>query len=241
MNNYDALIEEAEQHADEYEHDLNRPQLAGLLRALARALKAKGPSGKYDDFDGYDGDLPCIFCGRTNPRYGLGYHTTVPERIECHEWFLCAKECQRQRQHAENQREELSMLQALYNYYKWFVKVYLGRGIDLTLRLKRLKRVAEGRRAQYKAAEDAMRELAFYLGVGGYNSPHFDAEDFRKKIRWGIDHLCDSNLAPRPSDLAEKQDPQKPNAAQEDGAGTPSTHGRRVDSSMPEGEAEVNP
>lgn len=38
-------------------------------------------------------------------------------------------------------------------------------------------------------AEDALRAISFYLGTGGYNSDQFDAEDFEKRIRSGIDGL----------------------------------------------------
>lgn len=38
-------------------------------------------------------------------------------------------------------------------------------------------------------AHDALREIAFVLGAGGYNSSEVDVNVFRKKISWGIDNL----------------------------------------------------
>lgn len=39
------------------------------------------------------------------------------------------------------------------------------------------------------AAEDALRSLALYVSVGGYNASEFDPKQLEKKIRWGIDHI----------------------------------------------------
>lgn len=38
-------------------------------------------------------------------------------------------------------------------------------------------------------AQEALRSLACYLGVGGYNAPNVDAKIFEQKIRHGIDEL----------------------------------------------------
>lgn len=43
-----------------------------------------------------------------------------------------------------------------------------------------------------RTAEDVLRDLAMYLGVGGYNDigdAPFDPEKFDRKIRWGIDYF----------------------------------------------------
>lgn len=40
-----------------------------------------------------------------------------------------------------------------------------------------------------EAAEDALRSLACWLGVGGYNPPTVDAATFERKIRAGVDDL----------------------------------------------------
>jgi hypothetical protein len=37
--------------------------------------------------------------------------------------------------------------------------------------------------------EEALRSLAFSLGVGGYNSLEFDAKEYQKKIEDGIDNI----------------------------------------------------
>jgi hypothetical protein len=42
-----------------------------------------------------------------------------------------------------------------------------------------------------EAAEDVLRWLACYVSAGGYNADMVDAEVFREKIKWGIDHECD--------------------------------------------------
>jgi hypothetical protein len=36
--------------------------------------------------------------------------------------------------------------------------------------------------------EDVLRSLASWLGVGGFNAPTVDPQEFEKKIRWGVDH-----------------------------------------------------
>jgi len=44
-------------------------------------------------------------------------------------------------------------------------------------------------RHRLSSCEDALRTLAIYLGVGGYNAPTVDGQVFAEKIRWGIDHI----------------------------------------------------
>lgn len=44
-------------------------------------------------------------------------------------------------------------------------------------------------RHRLACCEDALRTLAIYLGVGGYNAPTVDGLVFAEKIRWGIDHI----------------------------------------------------
>jgi len=44
-------------------------------------------------------------------------------------------------------------------------------------------------RHRLDSCEDALRALAIYLGVGGYNAPTVDGVAFAEKIRWGIDHI----------------------------------------------------
>jgi hypothetical protein len=44
------------------------------------------------------------------------------------------------------------------------------------------------------AAEDVLRSLASWLSVGGYNAPTVNAEDFEKRIRWGVDMLLAPHL-----------------------------------------------
>jgi hypothetical protein len=38
-------------------------------------------------------------------------------------------------------------------------------------------------------AEDVLRELASYVGAGGYNAETVDPAVFAEKIRWGVDHI----------------------------------------------------
>ncbi len=38
-------------------------------------------------------------------------------------------------------------------------------------------------------AENALRSLASWLGVGGYNAPQVDAKIFEEKIRWGVEQI----------------------------------------------------
>lgn len=40
---------------------------------------------------------------------------------------------------------------------------------------------------QKLTAEDALREIASYLSVGGFNSETVDPEKYLEKIKWGID------------------------------------------------------
>jgi hypothetical protein len=47
-------------------------------------------------------------------------------------------------------------------------------------------------------AEQVLRKLACWLGVGGYNAEHVDAQAFHEKIVWGIGHLLKS-ASPVPS------------------------------------------
>jgi len=48
-------------------------------------------------------------------------------------------------------------------------------------------------------AEQVLRKLACWLGVGGYNAPTVDAEVFHEKIVWGINHLLgESRPSPAP-------------------------------------------
>ena len=42
-------------------------------------------------------------------------------------------------------------------------------------------------RHRMDSCEDALRTLAIYLGIGGYNAPTVDGVVFAEKIRWGID------------------------------------------------------
>jgi outer membrane murein-binding lipoprotein Lpp len=46
-------------------------------------------------------------------------------------------------------------------------------------------------RSRAEAAEDGLRELASYVGAGGYNAPAVDAAEFVAKVRWGIDNQAD--------------------------------------------------
>ena len=39
-------------------------------------------------------------------------------------------------------------------------------------------------------AEDVLRDLACFLGAGGYNAPEVDPAEFGEKIRWGIQEVC---------------------------------------------------
>lgn len=43
--------------------------------------------------------------------------------------------------------------------------------------------------ARLIACESALRSLASYVGVGGYNAPTVDPDVFEEKIRWGIGQL----------------------------------------------------
>ena len=48
-----------------------------------------------------------------------------------------------------------------------------------------------------RTAEDVLRDLAMYLGVGGYNDigdAPFDPEKFDRKIRWGIDYFVKATV-----------------------------------------------
>jgi hypothetical protein len=56
---------------------------------------------------------------------------------------------------------------------------------------RELQRQLEAERERADAAESAMRSLACYLSAGGWNSPTFDANEYEKKIRWGIDAATD--------------------------------------------------
>lgn len=42
-----------------------------------------------------------------------------------------------------------------------------------------------------QACEDVLRELASYLGAGGYNADIVDPQVFKDKIIWGIDNFVD--------------------------------------------------
>ena len=43
-----------------------------------------------------------------------------------------------------------------------------------------------------EALENALREIAFYLGVGGYNDVNVNPENYKSKILWSIDNLVDT-------------------------------------------------
>lgn len=47
--------------------------------------------------------------------------------------------------------------------------------------------------AETYTAEDALRELAAYVGAGGYNAETVDPEVFLAKVKWGIDHLTQAD------------------------------------------------
>jgi hypothetical protein len=42
------------------------------------------------------------------------------------------------------------------------------------------------------ALECTLRDIALYLGVGGYNCDEVDPEKFFEKIKWGIDDYAQS-------------------------------------------------
>lgn len=56
--------------------------------------------------------------------------------------------------------------------------------------------------AKLEAAHDALRDLASYVGNGGYNAPEVDAEQFRLKVREGIDFVIGVETKRR--ELAER-------------------------------------
>lgn len=43
-------------------------------------------------------------------------------------------------------------------------------------------------RKQVGECEEVLREIAFYLGVGGYNTTNVDPNIYKEKIQWGIDN-----------------------------------------------------
>ena len=74
---------------------------------------------------------------------------------------------------------------------------------DILAALAELDRLRQER----DAAHDALRSLAFTLGVGGYNADAVDAAVFEKKIRDGIDLL----LAPVSAELDRlRQERERP-------------------------------
>lgn len=69
------------------------------------------------------------------------------------------------------------------------INVVLEDRISDTEMMSLLRRANKEFLARAEAAEDVLRSLASYLGVGGYNAPTVNAEEFEKKIRYGIDML----------------------------------------------------
>ena len=61
--------------------------------------------------------------------------------------------------------------------------------------VKELNDEAEDYANRAHAAEDALRSIACFLSVGGYNAPTVDAALFEKKIREGIDAILRVELA----------------------------------------------
>lgn len=43
---------------------------------------------------------------------------------------------------------------------------------------------------EHEAFEEGMRELASYLGAGGYNAAQLSAAQLLDKVRWGVDYQC---------------------------------------------------
>lgn len=59
-------------------------------------------------------------------------------------------------------------------------------------------------RAPAANAEDVLRELASYVGAGGYNAETVDPAVFSDKIVWGINHLINGTIQ-RCADVIEEQ------------------------------------
>lgn len=48
-------------------------------------------------------------------------------------------------------------------------------------------------KAENERFDEGMRSIASSLGAGGYNAEHLSAAELVDKVRWGIDHLCDTH------------------------------------------------
>lgn len=47
--------------------------------------------------------------------------------------------------------------------------------------------------AENERFDEGMRSIASSLGAGGYNAEHLSAAELVDKVRWGVDHLCDTH------------------------------------------------
>lgn len=48
-------------------------------------------------------------------------------------------------------------------------------------------------KAENERFDEGMRSIASSLGAGGYNAEHLSATELVGKVRWGVDHLCDTH------------------------------------------------
>lgn len=64
---------------------------------------------------------------------------------------------------------------------------------------------------EHEAYEEGMRELASYLGAGGYNADRLSAEQLLEKVKWGVDHNASAQDA-RIQALTQERDALKAKA-----------------------------
>lgn len=61
---------------------------------------------------------------------------------------------------------------------------------------------------EHEAFHEGMRELASYLGAGGYNADQLSAEELLEKVKWGVDHNASAQDA-RIQALTQERDALK--------------------------------